>query len=197
MNEVWRDIPGFEGLYQASDLGHVKGLDRMVKGKGGGLRLVRGRILKPSAYGPGYLRVQLTGHRLYLVHRLIAQTFPDICGEWFEGCVVNHKNRIISDCRAVNLEVCTQSYNVMFDGAVERRKHSFKNSEYVQKHLGYNNPKLSKPIGQYTLDGRLIKIWPSLSEAARQLGLRTGSLTRACRGERKTYKGFIWKYINE
>ena len=197
MIEIWRDIPGFEGLYQASNLGRVKGLDRMVKSKGGGLHPVKEHILKPSAYGQGYLRVQLTGHRLYFVHRLIAQTFPDICGEWFDGCVINHKDRNPQNNRADNLEVCTQSYNVLYADAHEQRINSFKNSEYVKKHLGYNNPKLSKPIGQYTLDGRLIKIWPSLSEAARQLGLITGSLTRACRGERKTYKGFIWKYINE
>lgn len=196
MIEIWKNIEGYPG-YQVSNLGRVKSLDRMVKGKHDSMRPKKGTILKPAVYRGGYLRVQLNDRKLYLVHRIVARAFPEICGEWFEGCVVNHKNRIVTDNRAENLETCSQSYNVVFDGAMERRICSFKNSEYVQKHLGYNNPKLSKPVAQYTLGGILIAIYPSATEVARKLGIKgCGHITSCCRGERKTAYGYIWKYLD-
>lgn len=60
----------------------------------------------------------------------------------------------------------------------------------------YNNPKKSKQVAQYTLDGELVKIWCSANECGRN-GFNCGHVCACCRGEQKTYKGFKWKYINE
>ena len=59
-----------------------------------------------------------------------------------------------------------------------------------------NNPKLSKKVAQYTLDGKLVKVWLSTNECGRN-GFNFGCVCACCRGERKTHKKFKWKYLNE
>lgn len=114
--EIWRDIEGYEGQYQVSNLGRVKSFDR-IDGAG---HLKRGRILRPVPDKKGYLRVQLhkEGKRkLFLVHRLVAQAFiPNP-----EGLPqVNHRDEDPSNARADNLEWCTASYNVNYGTHNER-----------------------------------------------------------------------------
>lgn len=53
----------------------------------------------------------------------------------------------------------------------------------------------SKPIAQYTLDGKLVKVWPSPMEVHRQLGISQGNISAVARGERNKASGFIWKYV--
>ena len=66
-----------------------------------------------------------------------------------------------------------------------------------ESHKGvYNNPKNSKQVAQYTLDGELVKIWLSANECGRN-GFNQAHVADCCRGERKTHKGFIWRYIEE
>lgn len=107
MNEIWKDVKGYEGLYQVSNLGRVKSLDRIDR-KG---RLRKGRILKPSSNGRGYLNVCLTVDNIphtIKVHRLVAEAFisnPDNLPQ------VNHKDEIKTNNHADNLEWCTAEYN--------------------------------------------------------------------------------------
>lgn len=78
MSEVWLDIPGYAGLYQASSLGRIRSLDREVAGKLNSVRRVKGRILRPQVLGTGRLQVTLQkgGVREHqTVHRLVAKTF--------------------------------------------------------------------------------------------------------------------------
>lgn len=165
--EIWKNIKGYEGLYQISNMGRVKSLKWNKK-----------RILKPAAWGTGYLFVVLSsrGKRKNLaVHRLVCEAFH----ENPEGKPqVNHINEDKTDNRACNLEWCTRKENI---------NHGTRNER--------SGKTQSKPIGQYTPCGELIKIWPSTIEAERQGGFNSGNISSVANGKRKTHKSFIWKYI--
>ena len=78
MQEIWKDIPGYEGLYQASNLGRIKSLKRKTINKNGKSMIFKGKILTPSISDKGYMRVVLRKNsKPYCrnVHRLIAETF--------------------------------------------------------------------------------------------------------------------------
>ena len=72
--EEWRDIEGYEGLYQVSSLGRVKSLDRIITYKDGRVYHYTGKILNPSKAGNGYMMTSLCGDKVY-IHRLVAQAF--------------------------------------------------------------------------------------------------------------------------
>ena len=112
--EVWRDIPGFEGAYQVSDFGRVRGLDRTVHHQGGH-RFVRGRILR-SRFSPngGHHQVVLGygtkggKHINARVHALVLLAFV---GPRPEGLEIRHLNGTPSDNRLTNLEYATKPPN--------------------------------------------------------------------------------------
>ena len=103
--EQWRDIPGFEGIYQASSLGRIRSLDRMVRTKGGALRRNAGRILKASSktrYAAILLCVNGT-KRTGLVHRLVCAAFhgpppPGMHAAHFDG---DNRNNVPENLRWV------------------------------------------------------------------------------------------------
>lgn len=108
--EIWKDIPGYEGLYQVSDLGKVRSLDRVIIYKNGQRHFYRGMILSPGKNISGYLNIRLGSNgRETGVHRLVAEAFipnPDKKQD------VNHINGDKADNRAKNLEWCTRAENM-------------------------------------------------------------------------------------
>ena len=172
--EIWRDVKGYEGLYQVSSDGRVKSLGR--KDRFG--RVIKERILEPAVTHNGYLRVGLhvDGKRKMLrVHRLVCEAFhenPDNKSE------VNHINEDKTDNRACNLEWSTRTENC---------NHGSRNERVAKA--------LSKPIGQFSLDGKLIKVWQSACEARKQTGFDQGYVGAVARGKFKQAYGYIWKYI--
>ena len=166
-DEVWKDIEGYEGLYQVSNLGRVKSI-----------RYGKERILKPLRYNCGYFVVNLwkNGERnQYLVHRLVCQSFipnPNNLPQ------VNHKDENKENNSVENLEWCTAKYNYNF-GTINQRRAE----------------KLSKPVLQYTKSGEFVREWKSTHDVQRNLGYAGSSISRCCRGKLKSAYGFVWKYI--
>ena len=123
--EQWRDIDGFEGLYEVSDLGRVRSLDREVERltRWGGLTLYRykGHVLRLQRCSNKYYFVRLGKGRSHLVHRLVAAAF--IPGD--TNLQVNHKNGIRNDNRAENLEwvTCSENHFHSYE-TLPRKKHS-------------------------------------------------------------------------
>ena len=113
MSETWKDIAGWEGMYQCSDYGNIRSLDRTVEDVSNG-RLLRykGRVLKPSATRGGYLQVLLSRDGCHFntsIHRTVLETFVGRCPEGMVACHSdgNQKNNVLS-----NLRWDTQSNNV-------------------------------------------------------------------------------------
>lgn len=133
--------------------------------------------------GKGYLFIQYKGKCLR-VHRLVAQTFQDICGEWFESCVVDHINGIKTDNRAINLRVCTTKENC--NNPVTKQK--LINNITSKPHI-----KSYKQVYQYDKDYNLVNVYDSV-KSTKEFGYDVSCVANCCRGIQKTHKGYIWSY---
>lgn len=113
MTEIWKDIKGYEGLYQVSNLGRVKRLKRAVRNNVyGGMRIVDEKILSATDNGHGYKLIGLRkdgGRKNHYVHRLVATAFIDNPHDFH---YVNHIDRDRSNNVVDNLEWCTQLENI-------------------------------------------------------------------------------------
>lgn len=175
--EIWKDIPEFEG-YQVSNLGRVKSLER-IDARG---HRVKEKILKPWITRKGYYLVTLCKNSIvkaYRVHRLVWSAFN---GQIPEGLQVNHINEIKTDNRLENLNLMTCKENINYGTGIERR---------AKKQI---NGKKSKPVLQFTLEGILIKEYPSTKQVERELGFAQGNIVKCCKGKLKTAYNYKWKY---
>lgn len=124
--EIWRDIPGYEGRYQASTLGRIRSLDRRVPvydSTGRFTRAVRGRILRPGKCRSGHVSVVLgNGKPGSMVHQLICRTFIGPCPK---GMEVLHKNGNPCDNRLENLHYGTRTENILDVYKVGKRWRKF------------------------------------------------------------------------
>ena len=176
--EIWKNIKGYEGLYQVSSEGRVKSLERTFIDKIGRERYVKERVLKPGVTKDGYLIVALHAgdkQKTLTVHRLVCQAFHK--NPENKPCV-NHIDENKTNNAASNLEWCTYE---------ENNNHGTRSERMAKTQ--------SKPVGQYTRDGELVKVWPSPREAGKQGGFDSATISNVANGKRKTHKGFIWRYI--
>lgn len=181
MEEIWKTIDGFEA-YQVSNLGKVRSLDRYGN-TGYGIRLYKGRILRPGKSSGGYLTVVLYKDNkpsTFKVHRLVWQAFK---GQIPEGMQVNHIDEDKSNNSLNNLNLMTPKENINWGTGNERRAKSM-----------INHKSLSKPIIQYSLNGDKLAEFEGTHDAARQLGINPGNINNALKGRIKTAGGFKWKY---
>lgn len=176
VEEIWKSVV-YDGVlyenYQVSNFGRVKSLNYRRTGKE--------RVMTPVENKNGYFRVGLWKNGEYkkcLVHRLVAFAFlsnPDNLSE------INHIDEDKTNNRVENLEWCDREYN---------NNYGTHNQRIAEK---MTNGKLSKIVLQLTLTGELIREWPSTNECGRN-GFHQGAVAACCRGERKTHKGFVWRY---
>lgn len=173
--EEWRDIEGYEGLYEVSSEGRIRSVDRVVEYSNGRNHFYKSKLLRQLKDRDGYMVVNLYKEktsRQYRVHRLVAEAFlpnPDNLP------VCNHKDENPSNNNVENLEYCTQKYNVNYGTSQLRRADA-----------------ISKPVYQYTLDNQLVKVWKSVTEC--RLNGFCG-VSGCCRGKRNKHKGYKWSYI--
>lgn len=183
--EIWKDIEGYENLYQVSNYGRVRSVDRYVNYLRGGKRLMKGKIIKQTSTTLGYKQVKLCKDgksKNNLIHRLVAESFIP---NQYNLPEVNHIDENKSNNRVDNLEWVTHRYNVNYGTAQQRR---------VEKQKGkqLNRKDQSKPVLQYTFDGEFVAEYPSIHEAKRQTGITNISFCCSCK--RKSAGGYIWKY---
>ena len=178
MEEVWKDIEGYEGRYQVSNMGRVKSLNYRRSGKE--------RILRPSKNGRGYMQVYLSkegNHTFYGVHRLVLSAFSLV--ENIENLEVNHIDENKENNRLENLEWVTHK---------ENQNHGTHNARAAAKK--------SIPIAQLTLDGKFVKAWESSHEAERVGGFTQTAIIACCkknysREGNNIYKGYRFMYLSE
>lgn len=187
--EIYKDIPGYEGYYQASNFGRIKSLQRLVEHPRGGKRIVKEKILSPGKTNCYYLVcLQKCGKRkMHPVHRLVAAAFiPNIENK---PCV-NHLNCNGFDNKVENLEWCTQSENV---------KYAYKMGAPSPKGqlglIGYASS-TGKEIVQKNINNTEIGRFGSATQAAKKLGFNQSKISACARGKKPQYKGYKWEYTN-
>ncbi|WP_288638843.1 NUMOD4 domain-containing protein [uncultured Lentilactobacillus sp.] len=192
--EIWKNIQGYEGLYQVSNFGRVRSLDKKVKCRGGKYRLMSGRIMRSVHSGTNYSAVNLykgKHHRMQYVHRLVAEAFIPNPNGYLE---INHKDENKENNNVSNLEWCDRTYNNNYGIHNLRISQARKSNVKYTKQSIRNGQKQSKPVVQFTLDGKEIKEYPSTAEAGRQNGFKKCAIANCCCGRQKTSYGYIWKY---
>lgn len=163
--EKWKDIKGYEGLYQVSNLGRVK---RLFKNN-------KSNILKGKIDKDGYNEVILSQHqtkKFCRVHRLVAEAFisnPDNKPQ------INHKDRNKLNNNADNLEWVTAQENTKHCILTGRNAHT-------------------REILQYTRDMKFVACWESIKEASQRLKISPHNICSCCSGKLKTAGNYIWKY---
>jgi hypothetical protein len=105
---IWKDIPGYEGEYQASKCGRIKSIDRVIVTKNGQLRKYKGSERKPQKHSSGYLAINLRQSDQHLWHRLIALTHHEKAAD---KSFVNHKDGNKLNNHSDNLEWSTRQEN--------------------------------------------------------------------------------------
>lgn len=189
MEEIWKDVKGYEGLYQVSNLGRVRSLGHY--GANGTVAYFQhGKILKSRPDKDGYNLVCLYKEKKgknKRVHRLVAQAFiPNPMNK----PTINHKNGIRNDNRVQNLEWATMSENQLHAFMILKRKHRVL-TEAERRKMFYSR---RKKVIQYDEKMNKISIYESMKEAEKKTGIFSQSIGRCCRGEQKHAGGFIWKW---
>lgn len=192
MEEEWRPVVGYEGLYEVSNLGRVVSLHYRHSNR---------RVeLKPFNQ-IGYLRAQLNKNglrRKFLVHTLVATAFiPNP----LHRTEIDHINGDRGDNRVSNLRWCTRSENLMNPATNWKMSRYGVDNKFYGKHHSDRTKKMladsrRKPVFQFTMSGEFIREWPSTISIERELGIRNTLISRCCRPGTHRYStnGFIWRY---
>ena len=183
---MWKAVPEYEGLYEVSDSGEVRSVDKMIKCAN--WRIHKGQILKGTYNSKGYLRVQLTDRngikKKCFVHRIVALAF---C-EKPEGCdVVNHLDCNTTNNRADNLEWTTLRGNSQYAARLGRLS---KTEEWKRKII--EGQKLKRVIGISLIDGT--ELYFSSVNETKKSGFQPSCVSNCCNGIRISHAGYVWRF---
>ena len=207
--EEWKDIKGYEGLYQVSSEGRIKSLERKVK-HCDHLITIKEKMLKSHMNSDGYPMASLCKNGItesVYMHRILAEAFienPDNKPEVdhiipvSEGGTNELSNlRWVTHKENLNNIISVKKNSVTHKGRKSwmKDKHHTEESKIKMSENKKGKPliKLRKQVYQYTLDGELVKIWDSVNECGRN-GYSQGCISQCCNGIKKQYKGYIWSY---
>lgn len=192
MDIIWKDVVGFEGLYEVSCSGEIRNKKN-------------GQLLNGGTIKKGYKRISLRKDKMtyqFLVHRIVAEAFipnPD------QKKFIDHVNTIASDNRVENLRWCDYAENN--NNPITKKKISASKSGknhplYGKRHKRETIDKMKNsakniPVIQVSKNGKVLKEWNSIAEAERETGIPHGNISKCCCGERKTAGRYVWRYKNE
>lgn len=190
--EIWKDIPGYEGIYLVSNLGRVK---RLPLGKQWPYRMTHNNIRKPKVSN-GYYVVNLSKNnkvKWFGVHRLVAMAFiPNP----MDLPMVNHKNENKLDNQVDNLEWCDAKYNANYGDAREKQKISRALSDKSNNSRRIVGDKLSKRVALCDENG-VVDVFKSITEAMKITGVDGGTIIGQCKGKRKSRRKTYWRYYDD
>lgn len=181
--EIWKDIEGYEGIYQVSSMGRIRALDRIKPNSFG--QIAKGHIMAFCDNGNGYVWVSLWKNgkgRMRYVHRLVANAFLKNDKKLPQ---VNHKNEDKKDNRVENLEYCDAKYNCNYGN----RKINAKNA-FVKN--GTN-----RAIDIYDINGNFIKTCQLSNDACVEFGVNRRGMYLMCNGITKSSKGYRFAFHGE
>ena len=225
-SECWRDIEGYEGLYQVSNMGRVRSLDREVKVNNSKqpTKMVKGQIMTPRKTKNGYLEIGLRKDGKYKhlrINRLVAFAFipnPE------NKPHVDHINTIKTDNRVENLRWCTPKENTNNELTLKHKSEVMKgenNPNYGKHHSeehkkklseansGEGNPMYGKHHSEETkkkireANGKKVicietgQVFVSITEASEYVGVGDSAIGNCLNGRSKTCRGYHWAYYEE
>lgn len=179
--EEWKDIEGYEGLYQVSNLGRVRSLDHYAS-NGRTMILYRGKVLSQNLGTNGYYSVQLCKNNIPKrreIHRLVAETFlKRTSGK----DIVNHKDEVKTNNHVDNLEWCTPTYNTNYGDAISKRSERMKGRPNKKKWVKVR----CNETGVY---------YESVKHAAEATGVHRSAISMVLNGKRVKAGGYTWAVL--
>lgn len=182
--EIWKDINGYGGFYEVSNIGRVRSKTRITNIQTYCHIIRKPRILK-AQYNGNYYRVVISvdgKSRQVLIHRLVAEAFipnPDNLPQ------VNHKDENMLNNNVWNLEWCTKQYNMSYGTKPARQ------SLFMTKSVG-------RSVTQYSLDGNQIASYISVTAAHKQTNIDISAIIAVCKGTtQRTAGGYLWRYAED
>lgn len=179
MEEIYKDIIGYEGEYYISNKGNVKSKKAKVD-----------IILKPRISNCGYLRIALNKNKSkkqYSIHRLVAKAFIPNSENKSQ---VNHIDGVKTNNFVENLEWVTPSENTTHSYKFLNKKPNLTGTGKFGKLNGH-----SYSVIQYDLLGNKIKVWECMTEAQNTLKISRSCISNCCRNKQQTAGKFKWKYL--
>lgn len=181
--EIWKDIGGYEGMYQVSSFGRVKSLERKSQNT---KRHIKEHFIKQFDDTNGYLRFSMFKNKKKVtlsIHRIVAETFIPNPNNY--PCV-NHKDGNKQNNCIENLEWCTYKYNT---------EHAWKTGLAKPKYNGYGVR--AERIIQYNLENIPIAIYMSCRMASKINNISYKNISECVRGKSKTAGGYKWKFLKK
>ena len=208
-SEQWEDIPGLDGYFQVSNLGRIKRNEREVIYPNGAIHKLPEMILLPKVaksfnkHTQDYMyqlhaHLRLEGKKYYLpIRRLVfycfVKPFPlDDLSIWIVSCKGNGL-----DISPGNLEMMNKFENTRRILSRKRMVSIFRQEHYRRKGLVASLAVTGRQVSQYDKRGKRIKTFPSISDAARAIGINPSRVSHVVNELEPTAGGFFWKFGNE
>lgn len=191
MEEIWKWIDGYKNMYQVSNLGRIRSVDRDVycEVSPNKLQHIFGKVLKQGLNHKGYPIVYLSKdgkQKTITVHRLVAKAFIK---NPLNLPQVNHKDGCKTNNQVDNLEWCDNSYN---------QKHAWKNGLQPSYEENNGRGRPAKAVAMLDLNtGEVLRTFETLASVKRETGINQFNVRSVCLGIRNHAGGYDWKFINK